>query len=376
MPSTPGPFQATGELARIYQSLVDKKVLCEFFLDSLLPFIGASQGFLFLAGADNQFWLEAQSGTLADCPPEVRSRVPVILKEGKPVRTDRILYVPLIVRNSMLGTACFLGAGSTPFSQDNLNVAFDAAGQFASALKNIMLHEENLKMERLAVVGQTLGMVMHELKNIVQIAKLSDELVRRGVEKKNDAFVQHGLEGTARAIKDMEGFVMDLLSLTKGFRIEPKRLDPRKVLTELRSDLGERAKELHVDLDFEVEPGLGEVDADPRALYRALLNLVQNAVEACDKDKSFVRIRVRSKGSDLYEIIVEDNGRGMSDEVRAKLFQAFYTTKGSRGTGLGLAIVDKTCKAHRGEVRVESKPGNGTRFILTLAKKLPSSESV
>jgi len=69
-------------------------------------------------------------------------------------------------------------------------------------------------------------------------------------------------------------------------------------------------------------------------------------------------------------LFIEDNGQGMSAEVKARIFEAFFSTKGQKGTGLGLMIIDRTLKMHHGEIRVESEEGKGTTFTLTLPKTL------
>jgi signal transduction histidine kinase len=99
---------------------------------------------------------------------------------------------------------------------------------------------------------------------------------------------------------------------------------------------------------------------------------VKNAFEAFQsKENACVKIRAQVKDNERYELIVEDNASGMSEEVKAKLFEAFFSTKGKRGTGLGLMVVARTAKRHLGEVRVESQPGVGTKFILTLQRSFP-----
>jgi signal transduction histidine kinase len=74
-------------------------------------------------------------------------------------------------------------------------------------------------------------------------------------------------------------------------------------------------------------------------------------------------------------LIVEDNASGMSEEVKAKLFEAFFSTKGKRGTGLGLMVVARTARMHQGAVKVESQPGKGSKFILTLRRSFPKAPS-
>jgi signal transduction histidine kinase len=114
------------------------------------------------------------------------------------------------------------------------------------------------------------------------------------------------------------------------------------------------------------------VQGESRSLYRAILNMVKNAIEAADKKDAFIKIRARSVSNEDYEIVVEDNGQGMTEEVKAQIFSAFFSTKGERGTGLGLMIIDRTVKAHNGQIQLDSEAGKGTKFTLTFPKKSPA----
>jgi len=362
-------YQSAHEIGKIFNSLLDRKVLSEFFLESTRNFVPADASFLFLAGSNEQIWLETQSGNLEKSADEVERAACSILEKGRPFFDETSLFVPLLVRNSPIGIACFFRkAGSPAFARKDLDLVFDLASQAASALKNLFLFEENLRMARLAAIGETVSMVMHEIKNILQIAKLSDELFRRGIKDKNQKFIDHGLEGMSKAIHQMDGFVWDMLSLTKDYRIECQKINFKTFLAELEGDLSGKAKQLEVKLDFQVDGDLEEVNADSRSLYRAVLNLAQNAMEACSKENSWVRIRARSCDRESYEITIEDNGEGMSPEVKGRLFQAFFSTKGKQGTGLGLLIASKTFHAHHGTVQVESELGKGTSFKVVLPK--------
>ncbi len=375
MPSREKDFQSAHEIGKIYHSIVNKKVLCDYFLESVFPFIGSSQGYLFLSGNNDQIWLESSNGPAKENPGDIEVQARNTLREGKPCLKGNQIFLPLVVQNSVMGVACFTKDSGQEFDREDLDLGFDLACQLSGALKNILLYEEGLKMERLAAVGQTISMVMHELKNIIQIAKLADELVRRGIKNQNEKFLQHGLDGIAKALKEMDGFIWDMLSLTKEYRIEPQKVDLRTIVEELRNDFEEKTHELGIQLDFQVEENFPPVEADARSLYRALLNLVQNAMESCDKDASFIRIRVHSKDKDYYEIKLEDNGKGMTPEVRAKIFQAFFSTKGRKGNGLGLMIIERTCKAHKGTIHVDSEQGKGTVFTLTFPKSIPHDEN-
>jgi len=116
---------------------------------------------------------------------------------------------------------------------------------------------------------------------------------------------------------------------------------------------------LHVETDGETT-----VDGWPISLREALTNLIFNAVDALPAGGT-IRLSARQVGEDIV-VTVTDSGLGMSDDVRERIFEPFFTTKGERGTGLGLAQVFRVVEQHRGTIAVESSPGAGTTFQLTL----------
>ena len=370
MSASEQPYQGANEVGRIYDAITDSKVLIDFFLATILKFISASQSYLFLATQSKALLLEASVPFIAEVPADLAGAVQKIFEEGKHGVSGGVMFLPLIARNGVIGVVCLERTGSTSvFTPEEVEIGFDLASQFSGALKNILLFEENIKMERLAAVGQAMGMVIHEIKNIMQLARMSDEMTRIGIHEKNEEFLAVGLEKMTKTLKEMDGFIWEMLSLTKDYQLEPEQVDLTAILQELQRDLAERAKQYHIKLDVKIEPDFPVVGGDGRSLYRALLNLVKNAIEAFQgKPDACIKILARIKDDERYELIVEDNASGMSEEVKAKLFEAFFSTKGKRGTGLGLMVVARTVKMHRGEIRVESKPGEGTKFILTLPR--------
>jgi signal transduction histidine kinase len=372
--STSGePYQSAHEVGKIYDAITDSKVLTDFFLTTLLRFIPARQGFLFLATQSKSLLLETSvppEGALAE---DLAAAAKKVFDEGKPIAIEGRVFLPLIAQNSIMGVACLERTADAPvFTPQEVEIGFDLASEFSGALKNILLFEENLKMERLAAVGQAMGMVIHEIKNIMQLARFSDEMIRMGIAEKNGKFLEKGLAKMAKTLKEMDGFALEMLSLTKDYQLEPEKVDLSAILAELQGDLAERSEGYHIRLDFRTDPGFPVVEGDGRSLYRALLNLVKNAFEAFQNTKdACVTIRARIKDDERYELVIEDNASGMTEEVKARLFEAFFSTKGKRGTGLGLMVVARTVKMHHGDVRVESQPGVGTKFILTLPRSFP-----
>jgi signal transduction histidine kinase len=120
---------------------------------------------------------------------------------------------------------------------------------------------------------------------------------------------------------------------------------------------------------------LPEVWLDPEQIHRCLLNLVTNAIDACaemgpEEHAGEVILRSRNGGGTL-EYLINDNGCGMDEETQAKVFQRFFSTKGSRGTGLGLMITKKIIDEHGGTIELQSEWKKGTRFTIRLPGTRP-----
>ena len=119
---------------------------------------------------------------------------------------------------------------------------------------------------------------------------------------------------------------------------------------------------------------------DPNTIHQSLLNLVSNAIDACifddNVDKKYeVRVRTALEGKTTIRFEVSDNGSGMSDIVRAKLFSSFFSTKGAKGTGLGLLVTRKLIEEHHGSIDVISNLNQGTMFIMKLPFKPKGTEN-
>jgi len=133
----------------------------------------------------------------------------------------------------------------------------------------------------------------------------------------------------------------------------------------------EVANENNVALQKKFSQSIGEVVMDPRTIHRCLLNLVSNAIDACRYDDSVakthcVTVSTALESDNFIRFDVSDNGSGMTDEVREKIFASFFSTKGSQGTGLGLLVSSKLIEEHGGTIDVTSQLGEGTTFTVRL----------
>jgi signal transduction histidine kinase len=277
-----------------------------------------------------------------------------------------------------------------PINDDALEIALKRAQEKISLKSQLKEYTENLEnlveektkqlieAERLAAVGQTVAGLAHAIKNIAGGLTGGAFVLEKGFELDNQKYLGQGwdmIKGNVARIKHM---ALDLLNYAKEREPEYQLCDPNKPLREAYGLLQERAREYDVALDMETDESLSKVWFDPDGIHRCLLNLVTNAIDACADiscSNRACRVIMRSAGRQGWavEYQVEDNGCGMDSETREKVFQSFFSTKGSRGTGLGLMITRKIIDEHAGVIELVSEKDKGTTFRIRLPKKSMSS---
>jgi len=180
------------------------------------------------------------------------------------------------------------------------------------------------------------------------------------------------IERNAERLHDLVEDLLDLSRIeSRGLKLTIEALDVDRVYDQVLSLFSERAAKRGTVLENEAQDGkeeLPRVLADRRALEHVLTNLVDNAVKYCPN--STIRLRAIAHGQNV-ELVVEDDGPGIEARHLPRLFERFYRVDAGRsreigGTGLGLSIVKHMVEAMGGSVRVESKPGVGTKFGVVL----------
>jgi len=231
-----------------------------------------------------------------------------------------------------------------------------------------------LEAERLAAIGQTVATLAHAIKNIIGGLKGGMYVLEKGMELDKDEYRFQGwgmIKGNVDKIKNL---AVDLLSYAKEREPDYQLINPNDPLKEVYQLMLPRARECGVDLKLEADEALNQVFLDPDALHCCLLNLVTNALDACndigcvDRVKEVV-LRSVSREGWAAEYQVEDNGCGVDDETKEKLFRTFFSTKGTKGTGLGLMITRKIVHEHEGIIEMHSSRGRGTKFVIRLPER-------
>lgn len=239
------------------------------------------------------------------------------------------------------------------------------------SLQNSALTDRLLISERCAMLGQSTARIAHEIANQLNILPLI-ELIEE--EYANDAQLQH----FARVARTTYEHLNELINEVKDFM----RFDGQGV--ELKPlSLAESIQELTSFLRFRTDIATGLVESEIRAdstvlgnklkLHQVLINLIMNAVHAVGQ-RIDGRVKVGLDRSDEAAIItVSDNGAGIPVEIQERMWEPFFTTKGTAGNGMGLDIARRLIEAHQGRIACNSTPGTGTVFTITLPLMSPEA---
>jgi signal transduction histidine kinase len=146
-------------------------------------------------------------------------------------------------------------------------------------------------------------------------------------------------------------------------------------VTEAAAIMKPRTEENAIELTVDLSPELLPFYFDPEAVQRCILNLWGNAIDACieaQPSRKKQQLHIQTKKVDGWgcEYRVSDTGNGMDASTRNKIFQGFFSTKGTSGTGIGLMMTKKIVEQHGGEIEVLSDVGSGSTFIIRLPAKM------
>jgi signal transduction histidine kinase len=238
-------------------------------------------------------------------------------------------------------------------------------------IENARLYEENLRQARLSALGQGIAGAAHFVKNLLNGIDGGAYILERGIKKKELNEIDKGFNIMKRNNKLMKSLVLDMLTYSKDREPEYELTDVNQVCRGVVEFVGQKAAQKNVEVLFNPSFDQCETFLDSTGIYRCILNLVSNAIDACDKSQGVVEITTQTdETSKWLKIVISDNGCGISEDNLKKLFSPFFSTKGSKGTGLGLAITQKIISEHGGSVNVESELGKGTTFNIELPLKI------
>jgi signal transduction histidine kinase len=291
-----------------------------------------------------------------------------VIDKATGFKTRSILCVPMTGMNGNFGAIEVLNrSDNQDFTDQDVRLCEAIAAQAAIAIENATLHKKIIQAERLAVVGQTVAGMAHCIKNVLNGIQGGAYMVDTGLNKENSTTVARGWEIVRKNSGFLQNLVHDMLTYSKERKPEYEPTDMNELAESMCQLLEQKAAEKGVAITFTGASDMGMMVVDPMGIRRALLNLISNAVDACEKEvEGKVEVNVATASDDTFTVTVSDSGCGMSEDDTKHLFEPFFSTKGSKGTGLGLPVTHKIIKEHDGHIEVDSAVGKGTSFAVIL----------
>ncbi len=281
------------------------------------------------------------------------------------------MCAPLCGRQSVVGVIYVdSGAVSRRFEKKDLELLAAIARVVGVAVENARLYQENVERERLVAIGEATAGLGHCIKNILTGIRGGGEFINMAIENKELKYVERGWPILRSSIDRIDNLVLNMLSFSKDRAPDRQLADMNALVRDTLEMLGPRARKYNVELAFTPDMH-GHAEIDAREIYRVIMNLVINGVEACQESGGKVTVSVVS-AEDGCTLKVSDNGCGIPPEILPKLSQAFVSSKGSSGTGLGLACSYKIVREHGGRIDVQSEVGKGTTFTVFLPCEIRS----
>lgn len=281
--------------------------------------------------------------------------------------TRSLLAVPMVDAGRLVGVVEVLNKrGGQSFTTLDQRILEMFSALAAVAITRARLIEANLRAERLAAVGQAVAGISHHTKNILTALDASVEMVDSGLTQKNEAFVHDGWPILKRSVGRLSHVVEDMLAFSKPRRPLLEACDANALIRDTVQSFHALIVKRDITLTIETAGLRGPAWADAHGLHQALLNLLTNAADAAPQSGGIVHIQAAHDSASGMELSVFDNGPGVPKSDRVRIFDPFFSTKGSKGTGLGLAVTAKIMAEHAGSVTVDTGPLGGALFTLHL----------
>lgn len=288
-----------------------------------------------------------------------------------------LLSVPLLFGGQVLGVLNVYKGEPHVFSNEEVRILAALAELSGIAIEKARLYERIVDVEellrqneRLSALGLLAAEVAHEIRNPLTVMKMLyhslDLKFPPGDPRTQDTKIM------GEKMDHLNRVVEQVLDFARSTEPKLVPVDVNQLLDDLSLLTRHKLRQQRVEIVRDLAPHLPAVQADATQLEQAFLNLTLNAVEAMPSGgRLTVTTRVirqpRTRKEPTHVVIeFTDTGAGMTEEQQKKAFSSLLATTKAKGTGLGLAIVARVIETHRGEVKVESKPGEGTTFSITL----------
>jgi len=225
------------------------------------------------------------------------------------------------------------------------------------------MREALLQSEKLAAMGRLTSQIAHELNNPIYGIMNTLELLKTEIPPESKR--RRILELSLSEIQRLSEMLRNMLSFSKPEEEKRRPIKIDELIEGILLMMEKQMRESNIQVETSFDPGIPEIMASTNQMRQVMLNILKNAKEAMPKGGILTARTVKKE--DKVLTYIKDTGVGIPEEIKDKIFEAFFTTKQKvKGVGLGLSVCYGIIKDHGGEIRVESEEGKGTTFIISL----------
>jgi signal transduction histidine kinase len=296
----------------------------------------------------------------------------------KSLELETILCAPLTVEDQKIGVIYVDSRYIHSVNRQEIIDLFEIfTGQAATAIRNAKLYEklqdsyrelqganeQLIKFERLASRGEMAAEISHELRNQLGLAMLELDLLKSYPRNYSPAVRKRKIGSALKILKRISAFAANLIE-SSAFKTVKKKNDLNKVVSEFLKFIKTFEKFSRLNITLSPDESLPDFLFDANQIQQVFLNLLKNTIEACSDAAVHIAISFDPK-TKVVEVSFKDNGPGISEEVRKKLFSEKLSMK-EHGHGYGLSICARIIENHGGAISVKSRPGQGAEFVFSL----------
>ncbi len=296
-------------------------------------------------------------------------------------------YIPLSNKGEMMGVMCVSSHYPMEFAAGYIEFLTAIGNQIGVAMDNANLYEsvksayEDLKeaqeqiiqTEKLASLGKLAATIAHEINNPLAVVLTYIRLMIKLIDRNH--FSSKRLEDISRYLATMDSetskcgeVVKSLLAFSRQSTITIENNSIEEIIDRTLVLITHDLEMKGIRLNKMIEPNLPKVKCDFKQIQQALLNLMHNGSDAM-LNGGILTVKANRKGGDerFLDVIISDIGGGITEEDKEKIFDPFFTTKEEgKGVGLGLSVVYGIITRHNGTIEVESEPGKGSTFTISI----------
>ena len=281
-----------------------------------------------------------------------------------------IICVPIMKDDKVTG---ILYADSSdifePLSQDDAAFTAAVANELALGIDNIRLQKQAIVNERMAAIGMTISNLSHNIRNLIALNQNAVDLMGMHLRKMGDEKINRSWQRIEASFARINNLSADMLEYAKDRKMTLKSIDINKIIKINYDFFRHGVANDRIKTELVLSPSNPVWMMDKSQFQRALLNLVVNAIYAIgDGENGKIMIATTVEDGQQLIVSVSDNGCGIDPNRRKKIFDLFYTTKGTEGSGLGLPMVKRFLDKMNGELIVQSQLGSGSTFKMRFPK--------